>query len=56
GLGEAVNKKGQVEDAVLDVDGVAKITPLVITACKETPKESFVQKIKSEWAKVKKDV
>ena len=56
GLGEAVNKKGQVEDAVLDVDGIAKITPLVITACKESPTESFVQKIKSEWAKVKKDV
>ena len=56
GLGEAINKKGKVEDAVLDVDGIAKITPLVVTACKETPKESFVSKLKSEWAKIKKDV
>ena len=56
GLGEAINKKGKVEDAVLDVDGIAKITPLVVTACKETPKDSFVSKLKSEWDKVKKDV
>ena len=56
GLGEAINKKGKVEDAVLDVDGIAKITPIVVTACKETPKESFVSKLKAEWAKVKKDV
>lgn len=56
GLGEAINKSGKVEDAVLDVDGVETLTPLVITACKEAPKDSFVQKIKSEWAKVKKDV
>ena len=56
GLGEAINKKGKVEDAVLDVDGIAKITPIVVTACKETPKESFVSKLKSEWSKSKKDV
>lgn len=55
-MGEAINKKGKVEDAVLDVDGIAKITPLVVTACKETPKESFVSKLKAEWDKVKKDV
>lgn len=56
GLGEAVNKNGKVEDAVLDVDGVAKITPLVITACEKDQKTSFVQKLKEEWAKVKTDV
>ena len=56
GLGEAVNKSGKVEDAVLDVDGVETLTPLVITAFKEAPKDSFVQKIKSEWTKVKKDM
>ncbi|MCU1729413.1 acid-activated periplasmic chaperone HdeA [Pseudomonas sp. 7P_10.2_Bac1] len=56
GLGEAVNKSGKVEDAVLDVDGVAKVTPEVITACKQDPKASFVHKIKDAWGKVKKDV
>lgn len=56
GLGEAVNKTGKVEDAVLDVDGVAKITPLIVTACEKDQKTSFVQKLKEEWAKVKKDV
>ncbi|MEB0204265.1 acid-activated periplasmic chaperone HdeA [Pseudomonas sp. CCC3.1] len=56
GLGEAVNKSGKVEDAVLDVDGVAKITPLVVTACEKDKSTGFVQKLKEEWSKVKKDV
>ena len=56
GLGEAINKQGKVEDAVLDVAGVEKITPLVVTACEKDKKASFVQKLKEEWAKVKKDV
>ncbi|WP_186351658.1 HdeA/HdeB family chaperone [Pseudomonas lundensis] len=56
GLGEAVNKSGKVEDAVLDVAGVEKITPLIVTACEKDKKASFVQKLKEELAKVKKDV
>ena len=56
GLGEAVNKSGKVEDAVLDVDGVAKVTPEVITACQQDKKATFVHKIKDAWSKVKKDV
>ncbi|MES2869722.1 MAG: acid-activated periplasmic chaperone HdeA [Pseudomonadota bacterium] len=56
GLGEAVNKNGKVEDAVLDVAGVEKITPLIVTACEKDQKTSFVQKLKEEWAKIKKDV
>lgn len=55
-LGEAVNKSGKVEDAVLDVAGVEKITPLIVTACEKDKKASFVQKLKEEWDKVKKDV
>ncbi|KMM85159.1 HdeA/HdeB family protein [Pseudomonas taetrolens] len=55
GLGEVVNKSGKVEDAVLDVDGVEKITPLIVTACEKDQKTSFVQKLKEEWSKVKKD-
>ena len=55
-MGEAVNKSGKVEDAVLDVDGVAKITPLVVTACEKDKSTGFVQKLKDEWSKVKKDV
>ena len=55
-LGEAINKNGKVEDAVLDVDGIEKLTPEVITACEAARDDSFVQKVKSEWAKVKKDV
>ncbi len=56
GFAEALNKKDKPEDAVLDVDGTEKVIPLVIEACKQNPKESFAQKVKSEWKKVKKDM
>lgn len=56
GVGEVVNKNDKVEDAVVDVAGVEKITPLVVTACEQDKKASFVKKLKEEWAKVKKDV
>lgn len=53
GFAEALNKKGKPEDAVLDINGTEKVTPLVIEACKQAPKESFIGKVKSEWEKVK---
>lgn len=55
GLGEAVNKSGKVEDAVLDVDGVEKITPEIVTACEKDKTSGFVHKLKDEWTKLKKD-
>ncbi len=38
GFVAAVNHKGNVQEAVLDVDGVAKLQPTVVTYCKENPK------------------
>ena len=54
GVAEAVDKSGKVEDAVLDVEGIATVTPMVVAACKEDQKASFRQKIKDEWDKAKK--
>ncbi|HDI3020210.1 acid-activated periplasmic chaperone HdeA [Cronobacter sp. EKM101R] len=53
---EDIYKEDKAESAVLDVDGITKVTPMVIEACKQAPKESFRDKVKSEWGKVKKDV
>lgn len=38
GFAAAVNQKGDIKDAVLDVDGIAKVQPEVLTYCKENPK------------------
>ncbi|MEJ2894536.1 acid-activated periplasmic chaperone HdeA [Bordetella avium] len=38
GFAEAVNKKGKVEDAVVDLEGIEKIKPSLLTYCKENPK------------------
>lgn len=46
GVGELLTKKDKVEDAVLDVDGIQTITPLVIDACKKDGKANFVEQVK----------
>lgn len=56
GFAEALNKNGKPEEAVMDVDGTVKITPMVIEACKKDPSSSFSAKLKSIWSDVKKDV
>jgi acid stress chaperone HdeA len=53
GFAEALNSKNKPEDAVLDVDGIEKVTPMIITACKEDPKQSFKVKVHSEMKKAK---
>lgn len=55
-VGEALNNKGKVEDAVLDVDGIASVTPMLVQVCTEEPQSSFMDKLKAAWAKVKKAV
>lgn len=56
GIAEVLNKSGKVEDAVLDVDGIEKVTPMVIDACTKDTKSSFISKVKDELKKVKKDM
>jgi acid stress chaperone HdeA len=54
GIGEMVNRKGKVEDQVVDVDGIAAVTPELVQVCGKEPKASFLTKLKAEWEKVKK--
>jgi acid stress chaperone HdeA len=54
GIGELVSRKGKVEDEVVDVDGIAAVTPELVQVCTKEPKASFITKLKAEWAKVKK--
>ena len=37
--------------AVVDVDGVAQVTPYVVAECKQDPKASFWSKVKSKFHK-----
>jgi acid stress chaperone HdeA len=54
GVGEVVSRKGKVEDEVVDVESIATVTPALVQVCGQEPKASFMTKLKSEWAKVKK--
>jgi acid stress chaperone HdeA len=50
----AYAKGGKPEAAVVDVEGIDKITPVLIEECKAAPKESFWKKVKAEVKKVEK--
>ena len=47
-------KQGQKkpEDVVIDIDGVEKITPLVVTECTRAPTSSFWGKVDAELKKI----
>lgn len=53
---EALNNKDKPEDAVLDVQGIATVTPAIVQACTQDKKASFKDKVKGEWDKIKKDM
>jgi len=46
GFGELLTKKDKVDDAVLDVDGIQTLTPLVVEACKKETKANFIDQVK----------
>lgn len=56
GFAEALNNKDKPEDAVLDVQGIATVTPAIVQACTQDKKASFKDKVKGEWDKIKKDM
>lgn len=56
GFAEALNKKGQAEDSVLDIDGLEKITPILIEVCKKDPQSKFLTELESAWKDIKKDM
>lgn len=53
GFADALNKKGHPEDAVLDIQGISTVTPAVILACTQDKKNSFKDKVRDEWEKIK---
>lgn len=54
GFAEALNHKGKPEEATLDVEGITKVKPEVLTYCKENPKIALRDALVQSWGKVKK--
>ncbi|CAI3941314.1 acid-activated periplasmic chaperone HdeA [Commensalibacter papalotli (ex Botero et al. 2024)] len=44
---EGVTKKDKIVDPTLDVQGIAKVVPVLVQECKNTPKDNFVHKVKT---------
>lgn len=53
GFAEALNNKHKPEDAVLDVDGIQTLTPLVIQACGADKAANFKKTVDGEKSKHK---
>lgn len=53
GFAEALNSKDKPEDAVLDVNGIETLTPLVIQACTADKAANFKASVESQKAKAK---
>ena len=49
----AYGEDGKPEGAGVSVEGIQQIIPVVIEACHQTPKESFWQKVKTEFTKLR---
>jgi acid stress chaperone HdeA len=50
----AYGQGGKPESAGINVEGTEKMIPVLIEACKKTPKESFWEKVKAEVNKLEK--
>lgn len=53
GFAEALNSKDKPEDAVLDVDGIQTLTPMVIQACGTDKAANFKKTVDGEKSKHK---
>ena len=49
----AYGEDGKPESAGVNIEGIEQIVPVVIEACQKTPKESFWQKVKAEFTKLR---
>ncbi len=49
----AYGADGKPEGAGVSVEGIQRVVPVVIKACQKTPKESFWQKVKAEFTKLR---
>ena len=50
----AYGNDGKPQSAGVNVEGIEHMIPVVIEACKATPKESFWQKVKTEFKKIER--
>jgi acid stress chaperone HdeA len=48
----AYAKSGKPEAAVIDIDGIEKLTPAVVADCKQDPKASYWTTLKADWQKL----
>lgn len=48
----AYGKGGKPEADAVAVEGVETVVPFVVQECKKAPKESFWEKVKTEWKKI----
>lgn len=46
---EGFNHKGKPVDAVVDIDAIDKLVPVLVTECQKTPKATFWQKAKKHF-------
>lgn len=44
---EGVTKKDKIVDPTLDVQGIAQVVPVLVQECKKSPKDNFVNKVKT---------
>lgn len=49
---EAMNRKGKPEDAVLDVDRINRLVPVLVEDCTKEPSASYWTKTKQEFKKI----
>ena len=49
----AYGADGKPESAGVNVEGIQRVVPVVIGACPKTPQESFWQKVKAEFTKLR---
>ncbi|OZI70905.1 acid-activated periplasmic chaperone HdeA [Bordetella genomosp. 12] len=53
GFAEALNRKGKPDAEVLDVEGITKVKPELLTYCKENPKIALRDALVQSWGKIK---
>lgn len=50
---EGVTKKDKIVDPTLDVQGIAEVVPVLVQECTKTPKDNFVNKVKTHTKNTK---
>jgi acid stress chaperone HdeA len=49
----AYGEDGKPESAGVSVEGIERMVPVIVEACQTTPKQSFWQKVKAEFTKLR---